>query len=474
MTLLLSSLKRFGSVAMPKSPNIDNNPTFVNEVLLPQHLNLTVNEAKCMAEPEFRNLIEQCRLYIVGLIQRKYQPFGKKLSEIGIIENLKKLNNEIGVNVIPIPCQSKDELTPSEINVDDCLRYNPTHTQGINHWFFEMWTSDSSKGKSPIAQFMDSQIFFKYMNAIIKKNRFKISERNSNPTIIDCIMQLRISNGSRPAYNFPSALAKWVYLDCAERIVNNKSNDFYILDPCMGYGGRLGGALAACNHPALEGKTVHYYGTDVNSATHNQFEKIESYWKEHINTNIDFRLHKSLTPAELLTEDSFFATMKGKFHIALTSPPYFDTEQYSEDADQSYRKYPYYDRGGKCSWRIGFLKRMIENTYDLLQEGGEFWLNVADIRSSKNLIRYPYIRLENDAKKFAIDAGFTHVLTYNMLRPSFYGILENQSKNKKKRSPIQKTNTLEIDGKERKFEPIFVFKKLPLNQETATTAITIQ
>jgi len=60
-------------------------------------------------------------------------------------------------------------------------------------------------------------------------------------------------------------------------------------------------------------------------------------------------------------------------------------EQYSNDRNQSFTKYPSYDGAGEASWKNGFLKRMIETNYRLLKPNGEFWLNIADVRDSKRL-----------------------------------------------------------------------------------------
>jgi hypothetical protein len=422
-------------------------------VLVPQHLNISLNRLSSMSEVKYKEHIEEVRLYLLRLIEKKYSPFGGKANENEIINNLKTLNHEIGVKFIPPKEFSNYLFTQKDEYADGLLTYNTTHTRGINHWFFEMWESECSSGVNPLEQIKSKDIFYRNLNAIIRKNKFKIAERFPDAILKDGLDVLRITNGSKPAFNFSSALAKWIYLDVANRS-SIIGNDFYILDSCTGWGGRLGGALASCNHLPLQNKNVHYYGTDVNSSTHYNFYKVASYWKEYINPNIKFDLYKSLIPAEVLTEDPVFAELIGKFDVAMTSPPYFNTEQYSKDLNQSYIKYPFYDKGGENSWKIGFLKRMIQTTYDLLKNGGEFWLNIADVRS-KNIT----IPLEHDAVKLAKQVGFKHLLTYKMITPNIYNIIEDQAKNRIDGKKIDKANIIMHEGKELKFEPIFIFKK---------------
>jgi DNA modification methylase len=75
--------------------------------------------------------------------------------------------------------------------------------------------------------------------------------------------------------------------------------------------------------------------------------------------------------------------MKGKFHYMFTSPPYFNKEEYSLDDTQSYLKYPKFE-----GWVSGFLEPMLKNVYELLEVGGECWINIADVK--KGAIRKYY------------------------------------------------------------------------------------
>ena len=57
--------------------------------------------------------------------------------------------------------------------------------------------------------------------------------------------------------------------------------------------------------------------------------------------------------------------------LCFTSPPYFDTEKYSDEESQSYKKFP-----TKDEWVNGFLKTTIENCYRGLKKGGYMLYNI--------------------------------------------------------------------------------------------------
>ena len=79
------------------------------------------------------------------------------------------------------------------------------------------------------------------------------------------------------------------------------------------------------------------------------------------------------------------------YDIALTSPPYFDVEQYKGE-NQSHVKFPKYDL-----WVNGFYRPLIEKTFNALRKGGVFILQVGSQS-------YP---LRQDGEKIAKEIGFT-------------------------------------------------------------------
>ena len=173
--------------------------------------------------------------------------------------------------------------------------------------------------------------------------------------------------GSRMPLDFPS--------DLARQLINEFSNGRHadILDPCHGWGGRLIGALLA--------DVASYTGVDPSEEAHKGVGKIvETLGKYSPETKCT--LIKGCFEEVELQDKSF--------DIAITSPPYFDVEQYHGE-EQAHVKYPKYD-----IWVDKFYTPLIERTYHALRDGGVFVLQVGSQR-------YP---LKNDAERIANSIGF--------------------------------------------------------------------
>lgn len=74
--------------------------------------------------------------------------------------------------------------------------------------------------------------------------------------------------------------------------------------------------------------------------------------------------------------------------FCFTSPPYYDTEHYSDDSEQSYKRYASY-----AEWKQSFLYVMLDKIYKSLKVGGVCLLNVGNVL-------YP---IENDIKEWCIE-----------------------------------------------------------------------
>ena len=107
--------------------------------------------------------------------------------------------------------------------------------------------------------------------------------------------------------------------------------------------------------------------------------------------------------------------------MCFTSPPYFDTEKYSDEDTQSYVKF-----STKDDWVDGFLRKTIENCYYGLKKGGYMLYNIA------NTSKYKFI--EEETVKISKELGFIQEDTLQLTLSS-------------------------VMGAGYKYEPIFVFKK---------------
>lgn len=147
-----------------------------------------------------------------------------------------------------------------------------------------------------------------------------------------------------------------------------------VLDPCHGWGGRLIGFLLS--------HAGSYEGFDVDPDTHKGVQQVANDLAPYAEGKHTVRLH--LTPFE----DS--KLKPAEFDFALTSPPYFNTEQYGGDLT-SWKRYPDFEK-----WVAGFYHPLLDKTARALKPGGIFCLQVGSMQ-------HP---LEARAREIAPRVGF--------------------------------------------------------------------
>lgn len=194
--------------------------------------------------------------------------------------------------------------------------------------------------------------------------------------------------------NFRPTAAKYIY--------NTFGNKGTVWDMCCGWGGRLMGFLAS--------ECEKYIGTEPSTKTYNGLLELEK------DCNI---FDKTIEIHNCGSED--FIPEENTLDLCFTSPPYFDTEKYSEEETQSYIKYPTMDE-----WINGYLKTTLTNCYRGLKKDGYLIVNIANTPKYKNI--------ETDFNKVATEIGFEYVDTYGLILSS-------------------------ISGKGVKLEPIYIYKK---------------
>lgn len=147
-----------------------------------------------------------------------------------------------------------------------------------------------------------------------------------------------------------------------------------VLDPCAGFGGRMLGFLASSN-----GHT--YVGIDPNSALHPSYESLLADIRRfderpggarHRTLRMIKGCAESVDYAPLVAE---FAADKGGFDLVLTSPPYFDAEQYTGEGTQSCVRFK-----SLQTWRDGFLFPMLRKSIGALRRGGVALINIKNMR----------------------------------------------------------------------------------------------
>jgi 16S rRNA G966 N2-methylase RsmD len=195
--------------------------------------------------------------------------------------------------------------------------------------------------------------------------------------------------------NFRPTVAKYIY--------NTYGNNGNVFDMSAGFGGRLFGFMSS--------KCLEYVGVDPSTKTYNGLIEFKNDLL-NINPNKSVKIIKQGSETTLEYEKYF--------DLCFTSPPYFDTEKYSLEETQSYKKYSTYNL-----WLDGFLTDTIKNCHKYLKDDGYMIINIADT---------PFHKLEEPTIKIAKNIGFSHIDTIYMELSS-------------------------IAGKGKKLEPIFIFKK---------------
>ena len=205
---------------------------------------------------------------------------------------------------------------------------------------------------------------------------------------------LKLYQGSQGVSNFRPTAAKVIY---------EKFGGETIWDMSCGWGGRLLGFLASSN-------TKHYIGTERSSKTYDGLMEMKK----------DFSyLGKQVDIYKLGSE--VYVPEKESLDLCFTSPPYFDTEKYSEELTQSYKKFPSEDK-----WVDGFLRKTIDNCCYGLKKNGYMLINIA------NTPKYKFI--EEQTVNISKELGFIQEDTIQLTLSS-------------------------VMGAGYKYEPIFVFRK---------------
>ena len=221
----------------------------------------------------------------------------------------------------------------------------------------------------------------KYENNKIKMNRIR--------------QLLKKFNGVQVVSNFRPSAAKVIYeLFCKNGVVWDMSS---------GWGGRLIGALSSMN-------LKKYIGTEPSTKTYNGLINIKNDFK-YLNKEVEIYCKGS--------ED--FVPDKNSLDLCFTSPPYFDTEKYSNELTQSYIKYP-----TEQEWLNGFMCDTLKNCYYGLKKDGYLALNIANTKSAKNI--------ENGLLSLAKKIGFNYIKTMKLTLSA-------------------------INGAGHKYEPIYIFRK---------------
>lgn len=191
-----------------------------------------------------------------------------------------------------------------------------------------------------------NELYTEKIDGLARLYLYNLEHDTSNPFY--CTVQ-RGYNGVAYVNEFPPFVARQIY----QRY--GKKDNLKVLDPCCGWGGRMIGCASIPN--------TRYVGCEPCTKTYDGLLRLGE-WLKSLQPTFEYEIHK--IPYEDFDTDE-------KFDMALTSPPYYDTEHYSEEDTNSLNRYKSFDK-----WVDGFYRPLISNTLDRLVDGGIFILNIGD------------------------------------------------------------------------------------------------
>jgi tRNA1(Val) A37 N6-methylase TrmN6 len=234
---------------------------------------------------------------------------------------------------------------------DDHLQQNPQGLDLANYYHPHMMTVpySNSKSRTPMETYESDSCLRDCINRWLELGK------TPNPAGMRRILKTR--NGSRSVVNYKSTIAKFIY-------DNYTQNNSKVLDPCSGYSGRLIGCIAS-------NKNLSYHGIDPDGRTATGNMECASFFSNLREEVFRERIYKFNFTFSLGCAEVVMPELKENYDLVFTSPPYYNVERYSEESDQSYKKFDSYQK-----WLSGFLYVIVDESYRLLKDSGKLALNV--------------------------------------------------------------------------------------------------
>jgi 16S rRNA G966 N2-methylase RsmD len=200
-----------------------------------------------------------------------------------------------------------------------------------------------------VKNYKGKSIYNLWKKNIIKKALLTNRKSHSTPYITEIIRQIGFTSGTSKVTMYRPLLTK--------RIVQyfNAKN---VLDVCVGWGGRLVGSV--CNDG------VHYTGIEPFNETFKKLNKIvdELGIQEHITLYND-------------CAENVLPQLEKQYDLALTSPPYYNLEIYTDEKSQSHHY------GSYKEWKNKFLDVVIKGVLDKLVDTGKSCWSVKNFKTDK-------------------------------------------------------------------------------------------
>ena len=183
-------------------------------------------------------------------------------------------------------------------------------------------------------------------------------------TLLNCLWTLKFEQIDLKVLKSALHLRKYVasqFRPSAAKVIYQLFNSENVLDFSTGWGDRLNAFLSCDN-------TKSYFGIDPNKSLY------EGYGKQIEEYNTDKIVNINCAGAEdvVISEDSF--------DTVFTSPPYFNIERYTQEENQSWKKFKKLDQ-----WLEGFLFPVLDKSWKGLKNGGTMVINISDVYSNHTI-----------------------------------------------------------------------------------------
>ena len=309
-----------------------------------------------------------------------YEPPIQKITEEDTIDALKKLKstwwNDILLDGVWFP--RNDTKTDYDLRFDGEWKYfkrvnagnnasNPFHIE--NRWKVD-WVRMPSGWKTWQTEKGIKTIIRAYFS--LEK---VLTEVNENTLRMATTLRKYIASQFKPS------IAKAFY---------DYFGSVNVLDFSAGWGDRLAGFY--CGET-----TESYVGIDPNLDNHPNYQKQVKFYEKQ---RTFFEKEKKVELKPLPAEDVDFTEYKEYFDTVFTSPPYFNTEKYSEHDTQSFRRYSEID-----SWNKDFLHKALGNIIPAMKTGGILAVNIADVYCAK---KKGYLDICNPMNDFIKSQGLKY------------------------------------------------------------------
>ena len=214
---------------------------------------------------------------------------------------------------------NKNNINSTSITGMNIIKINMTHIYDVENY---KHLSISKSWNKEILQ------------KVVRVNR----KSHSTPYISEIIRQIGFVSGTSKVTIYRPLLTKRIV-----EIFKAKN----VLDVCVGWGGRMLGSVCIDN--------VSYTGIEPYTKT---FKALENIKKDLKLTDKQVKLYNDVA-------ENVLPSLNKEYDLALTSPPYYNLEIYTDEKTQSHHHETYE------IWVSKFLKPVVEGVLDKLVEGGK-------------------------------------------------------------------------------------------------------